>query len=959
MKNIFKLLLPMTVAAIAFVACNREEEFLTPKDEHMLHITVKATPDEVKSDNPDTKTYINSEKKILWGTKEYMKIGVFDGTGTAWGNSADETADVWNGDEQAYFTFTITPKNASGTYTYYGVYPASAAVASSNEDPTVYKVDLPATQNATASSYDPKAYILVARPESGKTEAEADWTAYFRRGTALNKITLSNLPEDIKRVEITAPAGTKMVGRRKFDLTEGTSGDIYDGANKVIIRYASKLDHSAAMDIWFTSWGIDLDEGASFTIMAVSDAHTYTRELSAKTAGIHFKEGYLNTMSVNMGSAVVGDNTELASGDYLILAKNNTTYYALKNAASGTRMASQDYTGSTTKYIYDTASDLLVWTVTEGGDGTYTIENADKYLGWSGGTGSDANNAACKAANDWTAANNYAVEITWDGTNSCYHVASNKDNGRILARNQSNAYFAFYANTQYKDLIFVPAQYDPRTAVTLHFEDDKDNTVTAANLYTFNYGTFPGYDLVASPNVSAITDHITWNVTGDTNGIIDEFDNGALTLTGNTGTATVTASFAGDENYLPAEKSYTITVTAPYSASEAYAAATTTPVANTYVKGIVSAITTAYSNNKVTYTLSDDGLTSGDQFTVYQGAATSADDVVVGDCMIVKGSLIKYNNTTPEFSSGATIDYYLHAPTFSGTVNFETSTTVTLSAAAGATIYYTTNGSTPSNTSSEYSAPLNINATTTVKAIAVKDGLTTGVVSKTYTKAAAYAVTFGTPSNGTITVKHGETTLTSGDTVTAGETITITTTPSSGYELATLVYNDGSDHDIKASKSFTMPSSAVSITATFQVQSSYTITFSTGSGDGTSCSTSTACSTVVSSGSSYLSGNLATATNVYHSGSEGLKLGKSSGAGVIKMNLSDSGKKTPTSIVVSAKRYNNNSATLSVNGSTTQTITNSQTAGFSDYTFSITSAITYIQLNSSKYCWIESITVNY
>ena len=103
---------------------------------------------------------------------------------------------------------------------------------------------------------------------------------------------------------------------------------------------------------------------------------------------------------------------------------------------------------------------------------------------------------------------------------------------------------------------------------------------------------------------------------------------------------------------------------------------------------------------------------------------------------------------------------------------------------------------------------------------------------------------------------------------------------------------------------------------------SYTITFSTGSGDGTSASTSTACSTIVSAGSSYLSGNLVTATYVYYNGGSGLKLGKGGGAGTIKMNLASS--VTPTSIVVSAKRYNTSKAvTLKVNGGTGQDISNS------------------------------------
>ena len=135
---------------------------------------------------------------------------------------------------------------------------------------------------------------------------------------------------------------------------------------------------------------------------------------------------------------------------------------------------------------------------------------------------------------------------------------------------------------------------------------------------------------------------------------------------------------------------------------------------------------------------------------------------------------------------------------------------------------------------------------------------------------------------------------------------------------------------------------------------SYTITFATGSGDGTSASTSTACSTVVSDGATYLSGNLATATKVYYGGSDGLKVGTSSAAGAIKMNLASN--VTPTSIVVNAKLYNSSkAATLKVNGSTAQSITSS----FSNLTFNITSEISYLQLDVSKYCWIKSITVNY
>jgi hypothetical protein len=56
------------------------------------------------------------------------------------------------------------------------------------------------------------------------------------------------------------------------------------------------------------------------------------------------------------------------------------------------------------------------------------------------------------------------------------------------------------------------------------------------------------------------------------------------------------------------------------------------------------------------------------------------------------------------------------------------------SATAGATIYYTTNGSTPSTTSPVYVAPITVSTTTTLKAMAVKSGMTnSAVASNVYT----------------------------------------------------------------------------------------------------------------------------------------------------------------------------------------------------------------------------------
>ncbi len=242
------------------------------------------------------------------------------------------------------------------------------------------------------------------------------------------------------------------------------------------------------------------------------------------------------------------------------------------------------------------------------------------------------------------------------------------------------------------------------------------------------------------------------------------------------------------------------------------------------------------------------------------------------------------------------------------------------------------------------------NTTEEIKVWSASDIAVTGIAPK--------AITFSQPaSGGSFTVTAGGNTINSGDTVASETTVTLTATNANGYTFSGWTVTGATVANASAATTtFTMGTSAVTVSASFTNNNggSYTITFGTGSGDGSTASTSTACSTIVSAGSSYLSGNLATATKVYYNGSNGLKLGASSAAGIVKMNLANS--VTPTSIVVRAKLYNSSkSATLKVNGSATQSVT----ANFSDLTFNITSEISYLQLESSKYIWIESITVNY
>ena len=76
------------------------------------------------------------------------------------------------------------------------------------------------------------------------------------------------------------------------------------------------------------------------------------------------------------------------------------------------------------------------------------------------------------------------------------------------------------------------------------------------------------------------------------------------------------------------------------------------------------------------------------------------------------------------------------SPTISGATPFADSTEVTMDGPEDAEIRYTTDGSTPTSASTLYDSAFTLSETTTVKAIAIKDGHSSEVVSKVFTKSA-------------------------------------------------------------------------------------------------------------------------------------------------------------------------------------------------------------------------------
>ena len=85
-------------------------------------------------------------------------------------------------------------------------------------------------------------------------------------------------------------------------------------------------------------------------------------------------------------------------------------------------------------------------------------------------------------------------------------------------------------------------------------------------------------------------------------------------------------------------------------------------------------------------------------------------------------------------SNGGSSNQTLASPTISGNTSFSESTQVSISGPDGAEIHYTTDGTVPTAASALYSEAFTLSATTTVKAIAIKDGQSSEVASRVFTK---------------------------------------------------------------------------------------------------------------------------------------------------------------------------------------------------------------------------------
>jgi hypothetical protein len=236
---------------------------------------------------------------------------------------------------------------------------------------------------------------------------------------------------------------------------------------------------------------------------------------------------------------------------------------------------------------------------------------------------------------------------------------------------------------------------------------------------------------------------------------------------------------------------YTTNGTTPTTSSTKYTGAITVSANETLE---VIAVETNYTNSTVgtaTYTINSAPVASAPTFSVAAGTYTTAQSVIMSDA--TSGTTIYYttNGTTPSTSStkyagaitvstsetieaiavetgynnssvskAAYIIGGLPAPTFSPAAGtYATAQSVTISdTTTGTTIYYTTNGTAPSTSSTKYTGAITVSATETLEAIAVESGsANSAVTTALYTIVPALPAPAFSPTPGTFTAAQSVT----------------------------------------------------------------------------------------------------------------------------------------------------------------------------------------------------------
>lgn len=364
MKNLFKSMMLVAVAAMGFTACSNDKTADVAPDMEQKMVTMTITAEDA------TRTFLTengTEVNFGWNEEGEVIYGM-------------EIADAFTGvastsyaltDGKAAFTFeNAFPAEVEATeFTYNAIYPEANRVKNENTNVAEFKLRTQAAQAPTATSYDPAADLMIAKQVVVNARPE-NLSMQFQRIVALGKMTFTNLDTESTIEQVTFETTNNLSGLIKADLTTGTVAyEPYSEGKKVLtLTYAEPV--AKTDPIYFVTLPAELSESFK-VVVATTDGCTFTREVDLATAGktLAFTAGNLSAFTVNMATA---EKVEPASDVYTLLTDASKLNIGDKIVITNSAVAGDFYALSTTQANNNrTAKAITIKDV----DGVMTLKN--------------------------------------------------------------------------------------------------------------------------------------------------------------------------------------------------------------------------------------------------------------------------------------------------------------------------------------------------------------------------------------------------------------------------------------------------------------------------------------------------------------------------------------------------------------------------------------------------------
>lgn len=368
------------MAAVAMLTGCMKEEAQTPSE--------KTSKISVEIAETATKTYVEGEQIYWHESGEQLNIIYFADESTTRRQSGTHE-DYSLVDNKATFTADITSTDGATTYTFGAFYPYAYKSTTSSVSLTV-----PQEQTPTATSYDPKADILVSA-QPVVTEGIPDKIQFqLTRLVAFAEMTLKGIEagELIEKVVVSSPA--KPAGAVEFKVHEANTlenAKWYNNYEDITINMGGRTATGNDV-VWFVTVPTNLS-GTSLTVTVTTDKNIYEKEIDLTGKELRFDRADVARFSVAgltktekpKAYKLLTDASQLTSGDVMVICTKNSATQAAKLLGTEADGSAIKFSSSMTVLdgpeIAEVPEDARVFTVESGAkEGTLSFKAADGYL---------------------------------------------------------------------------------------------------------------------------------------------------------------------------------------------------------------------------------------------------------------------------------------------------------------------------------------------------------------------------------------------------------------------------------------------------------------------------------------------------------------------------------------------------------------------------------------------------